>query len=219
MDLAMGDLMKPARGAGVFLLLFLAFSAAFAQAPDLGKPLLLVARPTLQGPYSHTAVLAVPLGNKHIGFILNRSTETKLSAAFPDHPPSAKVVEPIYFGGPEAADALFALKRGNPGAPSLQLFGDVYMTGSSKVIDRIIETTPNDARYFAGFVGWMPDELATEIARGFWYVGEVDSAEVFRKDAGESMWQDLTRRLGHDVPPALMPGQNETRLEQALPLS
>jgi putative transcriptional regulator len=190
-----------------------------AQAPDLSKPLLLVARPTLQGPYSHTAVLAVPLGNKHIGFILNRSTETKLSAAFPDHLPSAKVVEPIYFGGPEAADALFALKRGNPGAPSLQLFGDVYMTGSSKVIDRIIETTPNDARYFAGFVGWMPNELAVEIARGFWYVGEVDSAEVFRKDAGESMWKDLTRRLGHDVPPALMPGQNETRLEGVRPFS
>lgn len=210
--------MKPACGA-LFLALFFALSAALAQAPDLTKPLLLVARPTLKGPYSHTAVLAVPLGNKHIGFILNRSTETKLSAAFPDHPPSAKVVDPIYFGGPEAADALFALKRGNPGQPSLQLFGDVYMTGSSKVIDRIIETTPNDARYFAGFVGWLPDELAAEIAKGFWYVGDADSADVFRKDSGDSMWQDLTRRLGHDVPPALMPGQNETRLETAQPLS
>ena len=211
--------MKPARAAARFLLLlllpvsiFLPFCAARAQAPDLSKPLLLVARPTLQGPYSHTAVLAVPLGNKHIGFILNRSTETKLSAAFPDHLPSAKVVEPIYFGGPEAADALFALKRGNPGAPSLQLFGDVYMTGSSKVIDRIIETTPNDARYFAGFVGWMPNELAVEIARGFWYVGEVDSAEVFRKDAGEALWEELAKRLGHGAKPPRRPGDKEAAI-------
>ena len=211
--------MKPARAAALLLSLLFLAPPALAQAPDLSRPLLLVARPTLQGPYSHTAVLAVPLGNKHIGFILNRSTETKLSAAFPDHAPSAKVVEPIYFGGPEAADALFALKRGNPGAPSLQLFGDVYMTGSSKVIDRIIETTPNDARYFAGFVGWMPGELAAELAKGFWYASDADSADVFRKEAGESMWEDLTRRLGHDVPPALMPGQNETRLEVPQPLS
>jgi len=225
MDLAMGDFMRPARAAAaaVFLPLLLALCAASAQAPaleaapgaspDLSKPMLLVARPTLKGPYSHTAVLVVPLADKHIGFILNRSTDTKLATAFPDHAPSAKVTEPIYFGGPEAADALFAVKRGNPGEPSLQLFGDVYMTGSSKVIDRIIEQTPNDARYFAGFVGWMPGELASELERGFWYTGAAESADVFRKDAGERMWEELTKRLGHDAPPPLMPGQNATLLE------
>lgn len=214
--------MKPARAAAaaVLLPLLMLLSDALAQAPapgalpDLSKPMLLVARPTLRGPYSHTAVLVVPLADKHIGFILNRSTDTKLAAAFPDHAPSAKVTEPIYFGGPEAADALFAVKRGNPGEPSLQLFGDVYMTGSSKVIDRIIEQTPNDARYFAGFVGWMPGELASELERGFWYTGTAESADVFRKDAGEAMWQDLTKRLGHDAPPLLMPGQDATLLER-----
>jgi putative transcriptional regulator len=216
--------MKPARAAAaaVFLPLLMFLSATLAQdapavapesSPDLTKPMLLVARPTLKGPYSHTAVLVVPLGDKHIGFILNRSTDTKLAAAFPDHPPSKKVTEPIYFGGPEAADALFAVKRGDPGAPSLQLFGDVYMTGSSKVIDRIIEQTPNEARYFAGFVGWMPGELASELQRGFWYTGAADSADIFRKETGDAMWQELTKRLGHDAPPALMPGQNATLLE------
>ena len=187
--------------------------AQLAAGQDLSRPMMLVATPELHGPYSHTAVIVVPLGSKHIGFILNRSTHTKMSTAFPQHPPSAKVVEPIYFGGPEAADALFALKRGNPGDPSIQLFGDVYMTGSSKVIDRIIEQTPNDARYFAGFVGWMPGELAAELKRGWWYVGDVQADDVFRKDAGEGMWEELTKRLGHEVPPALAPGQHETRLE------
>jgi putative AlgH/UPF0301 family transcriptional regulator len=147
---------------------------------NLSQPLLLVASPTLQGPYTHTAVLVVPMGNKHIGFILNRSTETRMSSAFPEHAPSAKVVDPIYFGGPEATDALFALLRRNPGQPSIHLFGDVYMTANGKNIDRIIESTPNDARYFAGFVGWMPEELAAEIEKGYWYVGEPDPSVVFR---------------------------------------
>jgi hypothetical protein len=42
----------------VALLLILGASASKAQ--DLDEPLLLVASPELQGPYSHTAVLVVP---------------------------------------------------------------------------------------------------------------------------------------------------------------
>ena len=188
----------------------LLFSAS-AQAQDLKKPMLLVAKPTLQGPYMHTAVIAVPMGDKHIGFILNRATDVTLAKVFPEHAPSAKVVDPIYFGGPEAADSIFALVRRDPGAPSILLFGDLFMTGNGRNIDRIIEQTPNDARYFAGFVGWMPNELASEIERGFWYVTEPDAALVFEKDPA-GMWLQLMRRLGKQ-PHEPADGGLETRLD------
>ena len=184
---------------------------ASANAQDLQKPLLLVAKPSLKGPYTHTALIVVPLGDKHIGFILNRATEVTLAKAFPEHAPSAKVIDPIYFGGPEASDSIFALVRRDPGGPSLQLFGDLFMTGNGKAIDRIIEQTPNEARYFAGFVGWMPEELASEIERGFWFVTDPDPALVFQKDPGE-MWAELMRRLGKD-PHERREGELETRLE------
>lgn len=196
--------MRVVLAAVVFLLL-----AAGATAQDLTRPVLLVAKPTLKGPYRHTALIAVPLGDKHIGFILNRSTGRTMHSIFPDHEPSRKVQDPIYFGGPEASDALFALLRRDPGEPSMRLFGDLYMTAHGRNIDRIIEETPNDARYFAGFVGWMPRELALEIERGFWYVGEPDPADVFRKDAGEAMWEELSKRLGKDDRPRRRPGQQE----------
>ena len=194
--------------AGAMAVALLMFGALGARAEDLSKPILLVASPSLQGPYTHTALLVVPMGNKHVGFILNRSTQTRMSSAFPEHAPSAKVVDPIYFGGPEASDALFALLPRDPGQPSLHLFGDVYMTANGKAIDRIIETTPNDARYFAGFVGWMPDELAAEIAKGFWYVGDPDASVVFRKGADEELWDDLSKRLGKGKTPR-RPGERE----------
>jgi putative transcriptional regulator len=123
----------------------------------------------------------------------------KLGTVFPDHPPSAKVVEPIFFGGPEMMDSLFAVVRKNPGAGSVQVLGDLFITAEAETVDRIIEQTPNDARYFAGFVGWKPGELAKEIEAGYWYVDDLDAAQVFRKDPG-AMWEELVKRLGNGHP-------------------
>jgi putative transcriptional regulator len=174
----------------------LAFTVCAAQAQGLDKPLLLVASPSLKGGYSHTTLLVFPMRGQHAGFILNKSTDVKLATVFPDHPPSAKVVDPIYFGGPEMVDSLFALVRRNPGEASMRLFGDLFLTADADTLDRIIEQTPNDARYFAGFVGWEPGELAKEIEAGFWYVADPDAAVVFTKDTGH-MWEELVERLGN----------------------
>jgi len=201
--------------AGVFAACLLLFGAPLARAQDLARPMLLVATPDLRGPYTRTAVLVVPMGNRHIGFILNRATEATLAKAFPEHAPSAKVLEPIFFGGPEASDALFALLRRDPGEASMRLFGDVFMTGNVNSIDRIIEQTPNEARYFAGFVGWMADELAAEIDKGYWYTAEADAATVFRKDTG-AMWEDLMKRLGKQ-PGLRKPGEGELETRLTVP--
>jgi putative transcriptional regulator len=187
--------------------LWLLVAACAVGAQDLDKPLLLVAAPDLQGPYSHTALLVVPLGGQHFGFILNRATDVKLATLFPEHGPSAKVADPVYLGGPVSTNALFAVVPRDPGAPSVRLFGDVFVTSHAQIVDRIIEQTPNDARYFAGFVGWQPEELATEIEAGWWYVADPDAALLFSKDTG-SMWESLVKRLGKR--PAPRPGELET---------
>jgi putative transcriptional regulator len=179
------------------LLLFAAFAAP---AQNVDKPLLLVASPELQGLYSRTALLVVPMGEHHAGFILNRATEVKLGTLFPEHAPSAKVVDPLYFGGPEMVEALFAIVPRDPGEASIRLFGDLFVTANAATVDRIIEQTPNDARYFAGFVGWKPGELEKEIASGFWYVGDADASLVFSKEPG-AMWEELVERLGNGHPP------------------
>jgi putative transcriptional regulator len=178
----------------------LCLGAAAAQAQSLDKPLMLVASPELQGAYSHTALLVFPMRDQHAGFILNRSTDVKLASVFPDHAPSAKVADPIYFGGPEMTDALFAIVRRNPGEAALRLSAELFVTADAATLDRIIEQTPNDARYFAGFVGWQPGELASEIEAGFWYVATPDAALVFSKDTA-AMWEELVKRLGNGHAP------------------
>jgi putative transcriptional regulator len=179
-----------------FLLALVAFGAIGAAAgQDLDRPLMLVAVPELQGPYNHTALVVVPAGEGvHFGFILNRATGVKLATLFPEHAPSAKVVDPVYFGGPEMVGSIFAVVRQDPGAHAVHLFGELYVTANVNAVDRIIETAPNDARYFAGFVGWQPGELAAELEAGYWYVADPDATLLFRHDT-DALWDELRQRL------------------------
>ncbi len=196
-----------------FLAALLSLGAGAALAQDAaGKPMLLVASPTLQGPYQRTMLVAVPTGGRHFGFVLNRSTGVTLSTLFPDHAPSAKVSAQVYFGGPVMSEALFAVVPRNPGEEALPLFGDLFVTNRAAAINQIIEHTPNEARYFAGFVGWDAGELASEIARGLWLVIEPDARLVFRSDT-RGMWEEQVKRLGLAAPRRLGPGLIETRLE------
>ena len=179
--------------AAAFLLIA---AACTAGAQDLDRPLLLVAAPDLQGMYNRTALLVVPAaGGQHFGFILNRATEMRLGTLFPEHAPSAKVADPVFFGGPEMLGSIFAIVPHDPGGPALHLFGELYVTANGAAVDRIIEKTPNEARYFAGFVGWERGELAKEVEAGFWLLSEPDAALLFKSDTGR-MWEELVQRLG-----------------------
>jgi len=57
-------------------------------------------------------------------------------------------------------------------------------------VDHILETTPNDARYFVGLVVWAPEELAAEVDGGVWDVKPADPELVLRAKSGR-LWQEL----------------------------
>jgi putative transcriptional regulator len=150
-------------------------------------------------------VLAIPLGDgRHFGFILNRATDMTLARLYPDHAPSAKVKDPVYFGGPQSLNALFALSPRDPGEPSMHVLDGLYVAGNASVIDHIIEDVPNDARYFAGFVAWTSGELAQEIEAGYWYLGPADEETVLRHDTA-SLWEELVHRFSSEEHASLFP--------------
>lgn len=170
---------------------------ASGQARPDAKPMMLVAKRALEPPYGQTVLLVVPVGRaEHVGFILNRPLEQKMSTLFPDSGPAKKVIDPVRFGGPVMSDTVFAIAASpdDPNRESLPLFDDVVVAASAAVITRIMEQNPNDARYFIGFVGWQPGELDAEIARGFWHVIEPRPDLVFRRDS-TGMWQELVEPL------------------------
>ena len=152
--------------------LLFACAPAFSQGQD--EAIILVAHPQFRdNEYRQTVLIAAPAPNGgHVGVILNRPTRRSLGSLFPEHEPSKKVLDPVYYGGPFSRGALVALVRAEdaPGAGSVLLMKNLYLAFRANTIDHVIETTPNEARYFVGYVGWRPGELKSEIDRGLWSV-------------------------------------------------
>jgi putative transcriptional regulator len=187
-------------------LLGLVFACAPALAQGQDEAIILVAHPQFRdNDYRQTVLIAAPAPNGgHVGVILNRPTRRSLGSLFPEHEPSKKVLEPVYYGGPFSRGALVALVRAEsaPGAGSVLLMKNLYLAFRANTIDQVIESTPNEARYFVGYVGWRPGELKSEIDRGLWSVTGADLDTIFRKDT-EGLWDELreqSRRIRAALP-------------------
>ncbi len=177
-------------------------------APALAQDdaILLIAHPAFRDlEYRQTVLLAAPAPNGgHVGVIINRPTRRSLGSLFPEHEPSKKVAEPVFYGGPFSRGALVALVKSDhtPGPGTVLLMKNLYLAFRANTIDQVIEATPNEARYFVGYVGWRPGELKAEVDRGLWSVLNADVDTVFRKDT-DGLWEELlqqTKRIRAHAP-------------------
>ena len=182
------------RSLGILLAVLGCAASYTASATDLSHPITLVATPRLAGSaFRETVLFAAPLPDgTHIGFIVNRPSDVALATAFPEHLPARKVVDPVYVGGPVMPGRLFAVVRTPPkdAGNLLQLMPGLVLAMDGDAIDRIIETTPNDARYFVGLIVWQPGELDEEVRAGAWEVSPADASAVFSEQP-EMLWKNL----------------------------
>jgi len=169
-----------------------------ARAADISEPVILVASEGLNGSaFQQTVVIATPVRDGgHIGFIVNRPTTLKLEALFPDEAPARKVKEPVYIGGPFQPRAVFALTQSAPqgAALALPLMPGLVAVLDADSVNRIIEKTPNAARYFVGFTLWQSGELEQEIEDNLWEVRPADVRLVFRART-PGLWNALRKPM------------------------
>ena len=170
-----------------------------AHAADPTATVMLVATPALSDPvYRASVLVASPMSDgRFVGFIINKPTRITLGQAFPEHAPSKKVVDPIFLGGPEQANKLFALvqREESPGKGSIRLSPDLFVVLAGDTVDQVIENDPEHARFLFGVVVWQPGELDAEIKRGAWFVEPPETEVMMRKETGK-LWQELVQRRG-----------------------
>jgi len=181
----------------LFLFLAIAVGSLQARAAD-EESIVLVAKRELHGDplYASTILIAKPLPDgRALGFIMNKPSRVRLGEVFPQDEPSQKVVEPIYVGGPEGMQLIFALVKTSeaPGEGAVKLAADLYLAIDGKLVDKVIRGQPEQARFFAGFVVWQPGELEQEMKRGLWYAMQTD-AQLLMRQSTDGLWEDLVGR-------------------------
>ena len=166
-------------------------------APDTAEPMVLVAQPDFESElFASSIVFVKPMPDGgHVGFIINRPTTAKMGDLFPGDEASQKVVDPLFLGGPDSYNRIFALvgKRDIAGKDPMQLIPGVFLVADAAEIDRVIASDPEHARFFLGMVTWEPGQLADELDRGMWYTDKVDAKMVLEKKT-DGLWEELVRR-------------------------
>ena len=139
--------------------------------------------------------------------IINKPTKLRMAEAFPDDPVARNVKEPIYLGGPQLLPAVFAVVRTAPegNGTIVPLMPGLVAIIDGESVDRVIATTPNEARYFAGLMVWDDEDLYAQVKAQLWEVRPADVEAVFRAKA-IGLWNAL-RGPTASLPDGLLPKQ------------
>jgi len=177
------------------LLLLLVGQAGAGEADkDDGKSVFLVASDQLDGTgFEKTVVLMVHFGGRRgtTGLTINRPSNLTLKEAFPNIERLRGNDDALYLGGPVSSQSVFVLLRTKqPKKGMMRLIKDIYFTPGHQIL---AETIEGESRAYAGYAGWAPGQLQTEIDRGDWHVIRQNPDIIFDQDTA-TLWQQLSRR-------------------------
>jgi putative transcriptional regulator len=164
---------------------------------------LLIAGPSLEDPnFARTVVLVGEHNDEGaLGVVLNRPSDTTVGEAVPDLEELTGDDDPVYVGGPVQPSAVLVLAEYLVPAEAPQLVtGEIGFLAIDEEDD---EDTHHDvealrrARVFAGYAGWGPGQLESELERDDWIIVESEPDDVFDEDATTLWSRVLDRQGGH----------------------
>ena len=171
--------------------------AASAQQSDAANGIFLIAKPGLLDPNFRQAVVLVTQAQDYstVGVIINRPTQMKLDVLLRGDQAAARYRDAVFFGGPVMPEVVVSLFRSDspPEAAAFHVLKDLYLSLHPQNLRALLAGDGKRYRLYAGFSGWAPRQLQSEIQRDGWYVLPADVDMIFR-DSMEGVWQDLVNR-------------------------
>ncbi len=168
----------------------------------------LVAAPRLRDPNFHRTVVLIieHQAAGTVGVVLNRPSEVTVRDVLPSWSPHATVPGALYVGGPMQRRAALCVAALPAGVDAEHTAGMIKVRGSLALVD--LDADPDlmaprlrGLRVFAGYAGWSPGQLATEIDGGNWVVVPALPEDVLAPP-GTDLWSRILRRQG--LPLALL---------------
>ncbi len=164
--------------------------------PGAGK--FLVAGSSIADPrFQETVVLLIDYSEKGAtGLIVNRPTKVPLSEVLPAMPALKERTDVVNYGGPVEGNRILMLFRSEKRPEESKLvFNDVYVSTSKIALEQVIgmHKPEKELRLYAGYAGWFPGQLDSELLRGDWYIIDADVSSIFDKKPSE-LWRELYKR-------------------------
>lgn len=135
-----------------------------------------------------------------LGVVLNRPSEVTVGEVLPKWGEHASEPQSLFVGGPVEQRTAICLAALRAGEDTRTVSGMVGVRGPVGLVD--LDGDPADLvpkarglRFFAGYAGWEPGQLAGEIERGDWIVVPALPDDVIA-DPGAELWGRVLRRQG-----------------------
>lgn len=161
------------------------------------KGKLLISAPSLFDPnFRRTVVLVGEHGEEGaMGLILNRASQTTVAEAVPDLAALVDPDEPVYVGGPVQPQAVLVLAEfDDPQAAATIVVGDIGFARADGDLD-VLAASTRRARVFAGYAGWSPGQLESELEEEAWLVEPAVGLDLF-PEPGSDLFASVLRRKG-----------------------
>lgn len=143
-----------------------------------------------------------------LGFVVNRPSNSTLGDLFPEEFEDTSGSHiPIFVGGPVQQEYLFLLQQGLPAdarsKASVLISGNMYFEPDVRLALEFLKDRWNDLpydkrpklRFFAGYSGWAPGQLETEIQDQAWVTNPISSDIVFDANPAEG-WRKALKKKG-----------------------
>lgn len=160
---------------------------------------LLIAEPMMGDPnFERSVVFMIEHSAQGaVGVVLNHPTELEVAAVLPDWADFVTKPQVVYLGGPVQNDSVLALALPRGGAAPAGWSEVAAGVGSVDLHGPAADVGPElaEIRLFAGYSGWGPGQLDSELRQHAWLVVEALPADVFAPDP-ETMWRSVLRRQG-----------------------
>ena len=157
---------------------------------------LLVASPQLGDPnFARTVVLITEHTDEGaMGVVLNRPSTATVSDAAPELEAIVESDEDVYVGGPVQPASVIVLAEWETPDEGVPVFGRVGFVAAGTDPDELAVAAKR-ARLFAGFAGWSPGQLESELERDDWILEPALADDAFTETPDE-LWADVLRRKG-----------------------